>query len=256
MSVLVASDDGVRIITFNRPERKIALTVQMYRDAVSALDDAAKDDSVRVVLITGAGATFTSGNDVKDFMDTPPTGEDSPVFQFLLKVASFEKPVMVAVNGHAVGIGVTMLLHVDVVYLADNATLKMPFTALGVTAEGGSSFLLPRIAGHALASELLLFGEAFDAKTAYDVGLASRIVPAAELAAFALSRAKVLANERPISAVRTTKQLMRKGTAERVHTVLHEEAVEFARHLLSDDAREAFMAFFEKRKPNFSRANG
>ncbi len=172
--LLVSTDDGVTTITFNRPARKNALTVQMYEGAVAALSAAAADKDVRVVVITGTGDSFTSGNDVADFMNTPPTGEDSPVFRFLLALHRYEKPVVVAVNGTAVGIGVTMLLHADVVYVADSAKLKMPFTTLGLCAEGASSFLLPRMAGHVRAAELLLFGEAFDAVTAVDVGLASR----------------------------------------------------------------------------------
>lgn len=251
--VVITTERGLRTITFNRPARKNALTVAMYTAAVEALQSARTDDTVRVVLFTGTGDSFTSGNDVKDFMDTPPTGEDSPVFQFLLALAAFEKPIVVAVNGSAVGIGVTMLLHADIVYVADTATLKMPFTTLGVCVEGGASLLLPRMAGHARAAELLLFGEAFDAQTAKEVGLCARVVPAAELASFAVARARVLADERPLGSLMTTKRLMKAATAERLAAVLPAEAAEFMRHLASDEAREAFTAFFEKRKPDFVR---
>jgi enoyl-CoA hydratase/carnithine racemase len=249
--LLVSTDDGVCTITFNRPARKNALTVAMYQSAVAALTAAAADVNTRVVLITGAGETFTSGNDVADFMATPPTGEDSPVFQFLLALQTFAKPIVIAVNGTAVGIGVTMLLHADIVYVADTATLKMPFTTLGLTGEGASTYLLPRMAGHAKAAELLLFGENFDAATAVDVGLAARVLPSAGLLAFATARATILANERPASSLATTKRLMKAATAEQVTKALYDEAVEFARHLESDEAREAFTAFFEKRKPDF-----
>jgi len=250
--VITTIDDGVCTISFNRPAKKNALTVAMYAATVAALQAAAADKAVRAVVITGEGETFTAGNDVKDFLDTPPAGEDSPVFQFLLTLGAYEKPLIVAVNGAAVGIGVTMLLHADIVYVADTATLKMPFTTLGVVAEGASSFLLPRMAGHAKAAELLLFGEAFDAQTAHDVGLCARVVPAAELKAFTLARAKVLANERPASAVRTTKRLMRAATVERTREAFFTEAAEFMAHIASDEAREAFTAFLEKRKPNFT----
>jgi enoyl-CoA hydratase/carnithine racemase len=223
--LLVTTEDGVTTITFHRPARKNALTVQMYADAVAALRSAAADPAVRVVLFTGSGDSFTSGNDVADFMNTPPSGEDSPVFQFLLALLRFEKPVVVAVNGTAVGIGVTMLLHADIVYVADSAKLKMPFTTLGLCAEGAASFLLPRMAGHARAAELLLFGEAFDAATAVDVGLAARVVPAGELAAFAKERARILARERPAASLRTTKRLMKEALREPIEKALHTEAV-------------------------------
>ena len=249
----VTTSDGVVTITFSRPARKNALTVQMYDDAVAALEAAAKDADVRVVVITGSGDSFTSGNDVADFMNTPPTGDDSPVFRFLLTLFRYEKPIVVAVNGTAVGIGVTMLLHADIVYVADTAKLKMPFTTLGLCAEGASSFLLPRMAGHARAAELLLFGEAFDAATAVDVGLAARVVPAAELAAFAQERARILARERPAASLRTTKRLMKQAQREQIEKALHAEAAEFLQMLGGEEAREAFTAFFEKRKPDFTR---
>lgn len=249
--VLVDIDDGVMTVTFNRPQRKNALTVAMYVTAVEALKEAATNNAVRVVLFTGVGDSFTSGNDVKDFMSTPPTGDESPVFQFLLALHEAEKPIVVAVNGHAVGIGVTMLQHCDIVYVADSATLKMPFVTLGLSAEGGSTYLLPRMAGHAKAAELLLFGEAFDAETARDVGLCSRVLPKGELLDFAKGRCQVLANERPAASLRITKRHMKASLAEQVKKSLYEEAVDFAQQLGSDEAREAFTAFFEKRKPDF-----
>lgn len=253
--LLVSSADGVTTLTFNRPERKNALTVAMYERAILALQMAATDPLVRVVLFTGTGDSFTSGNDVADFMNTPPTGDDSPVFQFLLALANFEKPIMVAVNGNAVGIGVTMLQHVDIVYVADSAKLKMPFVTLGLSAEGASTYLLTRMAGHAKASELLLFGEAFDADTAVEVGLASTKLPPGELMTYANARARVLANERPLGSLLTTKRLMRAPVKEPTLKALYEEAVEFTRHLGTDEAREAFTAFFEKRKPDFAQFN-
>jgi enoyl-CoA hydratase/carnithine racemase len=251
--VLVTTVGGVRTITFHRPARKNALTPAMYTTAVHAIRSAGSDPAVRVIVVTGSGDSFTSGNDVKDFMDTPPTGDDSPVFQFLLALKDSEKPILMAVNGIAVGIGVTMLLHADVVYIADTATLKMPFTTLGLCVEGAASFLLPRMAGHARAAELLLFGEAFDAQTAKEVGLCARVVPAAELASFAHARAQILADERPLGSLIVTKRLMKAATADRVGKALVDEASEFMARLGSDEAREAFTAFFEKRKPDFAR---
>jgi enoyl-CoA hydratase/carnithine racemase len=242
----------VATIVFSRPEKKNAMTVQMYEEVVAGLRRLAADPAVRVVVLTGAGSAFTSGNDLADFAQNPPTGEDSPVFQLLLTLASYEKPVLAAVNGAAVGIGVTMLLHCDVVYASEAAKFTMPFVPLGLSPEGGSSYLLPRIAGHAKASELLLFGEPFDAATAHDVGLVARVVPAEGFLDFALSRARTLAS-RPAASVRIAKRLMKDSTREAVGKALPTEAVEFAARLGSPEAAEAFAAFFEKRKPDFTR---
>ena len=253
--VLVTTVNGTCTITFNRPERKNALTVQMYTDIVHALKAADVDPAVHVVLFTGSGDSFTSGNDIADFVNTPPTGEDSPVFQFLMLLAAYEKPIAVAVNGNAVGIGVTMLMHVDIVYVADNAKLRMPFVTLGLCPEAASSYLLPRMAGHVRAAELLMFGEAFDAVTAVEVGLASRVLPRAELLPFAQERCRILAQERPLSSLKSTKQLLNQRTADAVTAVIYAEAAAFAAHLGSEEAREAFTAFFEKRKPDFSRCS-
>ncbi len=250
--ILVSTKNGICTITFNRPERKNALTVQMYADVVHAMHAADVDPAVHVVLFTGAGDSFTSGNDIADFVNTPPTGEDSPVFQFIMLLASYEKPIVVAVNGNAIGIGVTMLMHVDIVYVADTAKLKMPFVTLGLCPEAGSSFLLPRMAGHAKASELLLFGEPFDGATAVDVGLASRVVPHAELLAFATERCRILAQERPLASLKSTKKLLKERLADELKAAIYAEALAFTAHLGSDEAREAFSAFFEKRKPNFA----
>lgn len=249
--VLVTTEKGLCTITFNRPERKNALTVQMYKDVVAALQAAAADPKVHVVLFTGNGDSFTSGNDVADFMNAPPTGQDSPVFQFLLMLMEFAKPIVVAVNGNAVGVGVTMLLHSDIVYIADTAKLRMPFVTLGLCPEASSSYLLPRMAGHARASELLLFGEAFDAATAVDVGLGAKVLPKDELLAFAKERCRILAEERPLTSLVTSKRLMKTREMEQVKAALYAEAIDFAALLGSDEAREAFTAFFEKRKPDF-----
>ncbi|MDP2341841.1 MAG: enoyl-CoA hydratase [Deltaproteobacteria bacterium] len=250
--ILVNTENGVCTITFNRPERKNALTVQMYADVVHAMRAADVDPRVHIVLFTGTGDSFTSGNDIADFVNAPPTGEDSPVFQFLMLLASFEKPIVVAVNGNAVGIGVTMLMHVDIVYVADSAKLRMPFVTLGLCPEAASSFLLPRMAGHARASELLMFAEPFDAQTAVDVGLACKVLPRDELMTWAKERCRILAEERPLSSLKSTKRLLRAPLAERVKSALYAEAAAFTAHLGSDEAREAFTAFFEKRKPNFA----
>jgi enoyl-CoA hydratase/carnithine racemase len=248
-SILVAKENGVAAITFNRPEKKNAFTHAMYTAIVAALQDAAKDDAIRAVLITGAGNAFTAGNDLFDFMNNPPSGDDSPVLTFLRTLIDYEKPVVVAVNGAAVGIGVTMLLHCDLVYASPEAKLTTPFVSLGLSAEGASSFLLPRFAGYAKASEVLLLGEAIDAQFAVECGIVSRVVP--DVVAFAKAKATRLA-ELPAASVQLTKKLMRDRLREKTHKVLDEEAVNFAMRLGSPEAAEAFQAFFEKRKPKFT----
>ncbi len=250
--VLVEKAGGICTVTFNRPEKKNAFTVQMYEDLVAALDDAGKDDAVRVLLFQANGSAFTAGNDLFDFMQNPPTGEDSAVFRFLLGIVDFEKPMVAAVNGAAVGIGVTMLLHCDLAYAADTAKLTAPFVPLGLVPEGGSSFLLPRMAGFAKANEILLLGEPVDAATACDAGIVTRVVPAGELASFARAKAERLA-ALPAAALRESKRLLRAPVKEQVKKVLYDEAVMFASRLGSPEAAEAFAAFFEKRKPDFTK---
>jgi enoyl-CoA hydratase/carnithine racemase len=250
--ILTETADGVCTITFNRPEKKNAFTVKMYEDLVAAMKKAADDNSVRVLLFTGAGNAFTSGNDVLDFVNTPPTGEDSPVFQFLLNVVDYEKPIVCAVNGVAVGIGTTMLMHCDLVYAADTAKFTTPFVPLGLVPEGASSYLLPRFAGQAKTNEMLLLGEPVDANFAQDIGLVARVVPAAELMTLAKNKARRLA-ELPPGAIRDAKKLIRSHSKEAVKKALYDEAVVFATRLGSAEAMEALTAFVEKRKPDFSK---
>lgn len=250
--VLIETNAGVRTITLNRPEKKNAFTIAMYEQCVAALKDAASDASVRVVLFTGNGSSFTAGNDLYDFMNNPPTGEDSAVIQFLHTLIDYEKPVVVAVEGNAVGIGVTMLLHCDLVYASETARFTAPFVSLGLVPEGASSWLLPRIAGHVKAAELLLLGEPIDAKTADEMGLVTRVLPPGELLTFARAKAQRLA-ELPSGSIREAKRLMRASHSEKAKQVLANEAVQFAMKLGSPEAMEAFQAFFEKRKPDFSK---
>lgn len=250
--VLVETNAGVRTITFNRPEKKNAFTHAMYEACIKALRDAAGDPGVRAVLFAGNGSSFTAGNDLLDFMNNPPTGEESAVIQFLMTLIDYEKPIVVAVEGNAVGIGVTMLLHCDLVYASETARFTAPFVALGLVPEGASSWLLPRIAGHVKAAELLLLGEPVDARTASEIGLVTRVVPPAELLQLARAKAQRLA-ELPASSIKDSKNLMRASQREKAKQVLREEAVQFAMHLGSPEAMEAFQAFFEKRKPDFSK---
>lgn len=250
--VLNQVEDGVMRLTLNRPEKKNALTVAMYQDLTAGLRQAHKDPAVRVVLVSGAKDVFAAGNDLVDFMKTPPTGMDSPVVQFLVALSELPKPIICAVAGPAIGIGTTMLLHADLVYADDSARFRMPFVNLGLCPEGASSYLLPRLMGRPRASELLFFGEDFSASRALELGLLTAVVPTGKLAGFAWDRAVRLARQPPNS-LRATKDLLRRHTVEQIKAALKQEGDVFAERVRSDEAMEAFSAFFEKRTPDFSR---
>jgi enoyl-CoA hydratase/carnithine racemase len=236
----------VRTLTFNRPQKKNAFTHAMYEASTEALYRANMDPTVRVVVLTGAGNTFTAGNDIGDFLEQPPTGEDSSVFRFLRMLVNYEKPVVAAVDGAAVGIGTTMLLHCDYVVATDRTRFVMPFINLGVCPEGASSLLLPRYAGMALATELLMFGDPFDAATAQRAGFVSRVVPEAQLQEVATERARALA-AKPAEALKVTKRLLREPMRAEVNATLRREGAEFLKRLNSDEAREALMAFMSRK---------
>ncbi|WOX06634.1 enoyl-CoA hydratase [Microbulbifer pacificus] len=239
-------------ITINRPERKNALTMAMYAAMADLLNEAAGDPGVRVVILTGTSGVFTSGNDLTDFLGGSASGEESPVFRFMHALYHFPKPVIAAVAGPAVGIGTTLLLHCDLSIAEDDAVFQMPFVNLGLCPEYGSSFLLPRIMGHAKASELLLLGKKFDAQTAADVNICNEVV----YAGGALDRARVYAAElaqKAPEALRLTKKLLRQGTLENGMKAIQEEAGHFMTRLKSEEFREAATAFMEKRPADFSR---
>jgi enoyl-CoA hydratase/carnithine racemase len=239
-------------IEIARPEKKNALTQEMYAAMADALAAADGDGAIRVVLIHGAPDCFTAGNDLKDFLERPPHSEASPTFRFLRGIAKFGKPLLAAVNGAAVGIGTTMLLHCDLVYAAPGARFQLPFVPLGLVPEAGSSFLLPYIAGYQRAAELLMLGQPFDADKAYAAGFVTAVVPEAQLLDRARAGALAVA-ALPPAAVRATKALMRGRFAPRVTEAMNEEGKVFRERLASPEAREAMTAFFEKRKPDFSR---
>ncbi|MFL5353521.1 enoyl-CoA hydratase [Archangium sp.] len=238
---------GVLTLTFNRPQKKNAFTGDMYDAAARALLDADQNEAVRVVVLTGAGSTFTAGNDLKDFLEHPPTGETSPVFRYLRALAHLSRPVVAGVDGVAVGIGTTMLLHCDYVVASERAVFSMPFINLGLCPEGASSVLLPRVAGMALASELLLFGDPFDAATALRAGLVNQVVPDASLPEVVQKRAAALA-AKPVESLRLTKRLLREPLRATVDEALAREGKEFVQRLGSAEAREAFNAFLSKKK--------
>jgi enoyl-CoA hydratase/carnithine racemase len=250
MDILVERANGVLTIAFNRPDKKNAITAAMYQTMADALVEAQGDASVRAILFRGSVGIFSAGNDLDDFMKTPPMGESAPVFQFLRAISSAEKPVVVSVAGPAVGIGTTLLLHCDLVYAADTATFSLPFAQLGLCPEAASSLLLQRVAGYQAAAEKLLLGEAFDAREAQRMGFVNRLLPAAEVDAFALGQALKLA-ALPASSLRVTKSLMKRAGHHELQTQMSDEAVHFGKMLLAPEAREAFKAFFEKRRPDF-----
>jgi enoyl-CoA hydratase/carnithine racemase len=250
MDIETTLTNDVLTIAFNRPEKKNAITAAMYQTMATALVEAQKDPSVRAILIKGSATIFSAGNDLEDFLKTPPVGEDAPVFQFLRAISTAEKPLVAAVSGAAVGIGTTLLLHCDLVYAADTATFSLPFSQLGLCPEAASSLLLQRVAGYQLAAEKLLLGEPFDAKEAHRMGFVNRLLPAAEVDAFALQQAQKLA-ALPASSLRVTKELMKRAAQHELYTQMTDEAVHFAKMLLAPEAKEAFKAFFEKRKPDF-----
>jgi enoyl-CoA hydratase/carnithine racemase len=248
--VRVEQVDRVAVITLARPEKKNALTLAMYRAIVDALRDAEADAGIRVTLLQGSGGVFTAGNDLFDFMQSPPSSDDTPVFHLLRGLLHARKPVVAAVSGPAVGIGTTALLHCDLVYADATARFRMPFVDLGLCPEAASSLLLPLLAGPVRAAELLLLAEAFDATVAREIGLINAIVP--DASAHALERAKLLATKAP-AAVRVTKQLLRDHQRERVERAMRDEGALFLERLRSPEAAEAFQAFFQRRAPDFSR---
>jgi enoyl-CoA hydratase/carnithine racemase len=239
-------------IQINRPDKKNALTLAMYDAMTEALLAAEADPAVRAILFAGADTCFTAGNDLGDFLNNPPSGEDSPVFRFLKTLLAAQKPVLAAVHGVAVGIGTTMLLHCDLVWAGPSARFQVPFVNLGLTPEAASSLILPQLMGHRRAAELLLLGETFDAETALAAGLVNGLRADSELDAYVLHKAQMLASKPP-TAVRLTKMLMKRWPAEAVRRAMSAEGEIFISRLHSPEAREAMTAFFERRQPDFSR---
>ncbi|MBW8760776.1 MAG: enoyl-CoA hydratase [Burkholderiales bacterium] len=252
MTIRTVNTNGVAVIEIARPEKKNALTQAMYTAMAEAIAAADADAAIRAVLITGQPGIFTSGNDLEDFMMRPPQGEDSPVFQFMKALSECGKPVVAAVTGGAIGIGTTMLLHCDLVYVSDEARLAMPFVGLGLVPEYASSLLVTQRVGHAKATELLLLGEPFNGEAAVEMGIANAVLPAAEVVNHARRMAERF-NALPPGAVRESKALMRRAQKSLVEETIRTEAEIFGKRLRSPEAMEAFQAFFQKRKPDFSK---
>lgn len=256
MTIRTATLEGVCTIEIARPEKKNALTREMYDAMAAALRAADEDASVRAVLLCGQPGIFTSGNDIEDFLSRPPgqgsDSADSPVFRFMRALTGCSKPVVAAVTGAAIGVGATLLLHCDFVYVSDEARLAMPFVSLGLVPEYASSLLLPQLMGQRRAAEKLLLGDPFTAQEAVDCGIANAVLPAGEVVHHA-RRVAARFQALPPGAVRDAKRLMREHQRVQVMQAIQTEGAVFAERLRSPEVREALQAFLEKRKPDFSK---
>ena len=250
--ILRHSEGGVLTLTIDRLDKKNSLTSAMYALLADGIEHAAQDTTCRVVVLQGHETIFSAGNDIGDFLNAPPAGQDSPVHRFLRAIATFDKPLVAAVCGPAVGIGTTLLLHCDLVYAGDNAAFAMPFVNLGLCPEAASSLLAPQIFGYHRAAEALLLGEPIQAGTALEIGLVNRVVPPTQANALAQAQARRLA-AKPLTSLVETKRLMKGGQRAQVLAQMDLEGASFARMLREPAAREAFGAFMEKRKPDFAK---
>lgn len=246
-SIQVRSEGAVRVLAFHRPDKKNALTNSMYIALNAALKSAASDDNVRVVLLTGAEGVFTSGNDIGDFLHSPPVHESTPVIELLFILADYAKPIVAAIDGAAVGIGTTLLLHVDDSIATPRARFMLPFVNLGLVPEAGSSLLLPALVGMQRASRWLLSGEPFDAAAGLAAGLINELVAPESLQEVALARAQALA-AKPLGALLASKKLLRDPLRAQVKETIRAEAKIFAERLTSPEAKAALAGFLSKKK--------
>jgi enoyl-CoA hydratase/carnithine racemase len=243
--VAITRDADILSITLQRADKKNALTGAMYEAIIAAFDDADADPRIGAILFGGSGGVFTAGNDIGDFLTYVASGDDDfPALSFIRRLALLETPIVASVSGLAVGVGVTMLLHCDLVYAAETATFRMPFVDLGLTPEAGASLLLPKLVGMQKASELLLLGKGFDAQEALRLGLVSEVLPVDETATFALARARELA-AKPRQAVAATRRLLR-GERDAILTRIDAEAALFKASLRTPDAIASLQAFMHK----------
>lgn len=243
-NIKTARAGSVLRVTFDRPQKKNALSRAMYLAAANALREAQSGCAVGAVLFSGAGGTFCAGNDIADFLDPGAEPGEFPAFTFIKSLAACEVPLVAAVEGIAIGIGATMLLHCDLVYAAPETIFRLPFVDLGLVPEAASSLLLPRRIGMAKASEFLLLGEPFDAQEAVRLGLVNAIVPQSDLLHFAIEKAQRIA-AKPRAAIAATRRLIRGDRAE-ILAAIEEEARLFSLALKSEDARAAVAAFLAK----------
>ena len=251
MSDIITERSGnILRIQLNRPARKNAMTSAMYITLADLLNNAAKDDQIRVVLWHGAGDSFSAGNDIQDFLKNPPVAGESPQARLIEALINFDKPIVAAVQGAAIGGGTRMLTHCDFVFAGESARFQMPFVNLAVVPEFGSSYSVPARSGYLPAAELILLGLPFNATRAADLGLVTRVMADEKLLETATQTARDLA-KKPPAAVRACKRLMRSSTREQLERAAKFENEEFSVRVRSAEAKEAFTAFIEKRKPNF-----
>jgi enoyl-CoA hydratase/carnithine racemase len=254
MSDIITERSGnILRIQLNRPERKNAMTSAMYITLADLLNDAAKDDQIRVVLWHGAGDSFSAGNDIQDFLKNPPGPGQSPQARLIEALINFDKPIVVAVQGAAIGGGTTMLTHCDFVLAGESAKFQMPFVNLALVPEFGSSYSVPARIGYPRAAELILLGSRFNAKRAAELGLVTRVITDKDLLAAATQTARDLA-KKPPAALQACKRLMKSSTRDQLERAVKLENQEFSVRVRSAEAKEAFTAFLEKRLPNFSSA--
>ncbi|WP_375284494.1 enoyl-CoA hydratase [Marinicauda pacifica] len=253
-NIRVEDTGPVRVIRFDRVAKKNAITRAMYSAMARALEEASGDAAIRVVVIAGQDGVFTAGNDLVDFMEAPPHigGADTPpVEDFMRALMGCSKPVIAAVDGMAIGIGTTLLLHCDLAYASSRAVFKTPFVDLALAPEFGSSQILPGLLGRSVASELLLLGESWDAGTAKARHLVSDVFEAETLEDEVMTRARALAAKAP-SAIRAAKSLMTSPSEDLMERIKREGEL-FAELLRSEEFKEAVGAFMERRKPDFSK---
>jgi enoyl-CoA hydratase/carnithine racemase len=246
--IITERSDGILRVELNRPSRKNAMTVGMYLALADVLNDAATDVSTRAVLWHGAGDSFCAGNDIEDFLNNPPGPGDSPQARLENALVNFDKPLVAAVHGVAIGGGTTMLTHCDFVYAAEKAKFQTPFINLAVVPEFGSSWSIPASAGYLRAAELILLGGPFDAAHAAELGLVTRVVPDQAVLPTATDTARLLA-AKPAGALQASKRLMKRAVREQIKAALKAENEEFSRQVRSDEAREALATFLKKRRP-------
>jgi enoyl-CoA hydratase/carnithine racemase len=251
----VVTDRSRRVlrVQLNRPTKKNAMTFNMYGTIAALLDQAAQDEGTSVVILHGAGDAFTAGNDLEDFLRSPLADiANSPQGRFIASLINFDKPLIAAVHGAAVGSGTTMLLHCDFVYAAEATTFRIPFIDLALVPELGSSYSLPAQIGYIAAAELVLLGRPFDARRAAELGLVTRVVSDQGLMATAMEAAQAL-SEKPLDALRACKRLLKRAAHEPTETAARIEGEEYVTRLRSADAKEAMSAFFERRRPDFAK---
>jgi enoyl-CoA hydratase/carnithine racemase len=251
--ILTERAGNILRIQLNRPAKRNAMTSAMYVALADILNDAARDERTSVVLWHGAGDSFCAGNDIDDFLKNPPGPDESPQAQLMHALVDFDKPLVAAVQGAAIGGGTTMLLHCDFIYAGESARFQMPFINLAVVPEFGSSAIVPSRIGHLRATELILLGSPFEARRALELGLVTQVLPDKDLLTTAAAIAKKLA-AKPIGALEASKRLLKQSSRDQIKAAMKAENEEFSVQVRSADAKEALTAFLEKRQPDFNKA--